>query len=93
MRPAPSTRADDPAPYSTDIAAAWKVVDQLRASGWSFSIEDMQTTDGPQWRVALWHEESGTPEDAFSPNAATAICLAALQASKNFDPSHPRREG
>lgn len=38
QRPVPVRRADTPPPYSTDIAAAWRVVEHLREQGWWVKI-------------------------------------------------------
>jgi hypothetical protein len=70
-----------PPEYSTDIAAAWAVVEKLRAGGWLVSLCDC----GPfGWRCALL---STSPEVGDTPSAsgdtpALAICRAALAAPR-----------
>lgn len=58
-------------PYSTDIAAAWGVVEKLRERGFGFSLNDGWIA----WFLAGrsdWHADAET--------APHAICLAALKA-------------
>lgn len=38
MRPRPIENADAPAYYSTDIAAAWPVMERLRSDGWDLNF-------------------------------------------------------
>lgn len=72
-----------PAPYSTDIAAAFLVVEKLRADGWRFSLDD-SGADGQTWEAWFcrdWDGESWAVtvcEKAAS--MEHAICLAALAA-------------
>lgn len=48
MRPAPAVRADEPSPYSTDIAQAWRVVAEVqrRQPGWRFGLLGGDVTYG-----------------------------------------------
>ena len=64
-------------PYSTDISAAWLVVEKLRADG--FYPEIHALTDG-DWRCEI--RASGEPIDVWedAPTAPLAICRAALAA-------------
>jgi hypothetical protein len=70
--------------YSTDIAAAWRVVEQMRQVGWFVQIHDHTTS----WEVALGRPEWVTSDlyqarvmpSASSVTAPHAICLAALAA-------------
>lgn len=61
--------------YSTDIAAAWTVVEKMAESGWEVDIAGL----GKAYRVAFWNRDSavGKTRSMF---AAKAICLAALKA-------------
>lgn len=68
--------------YSTNIAAAWEVVekmrnvvDDLRNGGWQFDIYDSLPT---QWRVQFTKPGKGIC--AYADTAPLAICLAALKA-------------
>ena len=72
-------------PYSTDISAAWEVVEKLRksyrvrihefGSGWQASLE---IKDGRlRYPIEISHEGD---ESANSDTAPHAICLAALKA-------------
>lgn len=82
-----STRAlllEHPAPYSTDIATAWTVVEKMREIDEGFTI--MFDKEEKQWRAgALWwrgyeQAEWWEPRSAMSETAPHAICLAALKA-------------
>lgn len=69
-----------PPPYSTDIKAAWEVVEKMRELGWCFMLR--QWPDGTTWAVLEPH----TPvtlaigHDAKAENAPLAVCRAALAA-------------
>ena len=64
------------ADYSTDIAAAWEVVEYMRAKDeWAFTLGT--DTDG-DWDATFW--EGDTFHDATADTAPHAICLAALKA-------------
>lgn len=76
--PAPSyiEWADDPPPFSTDIAAAWEVVERLRAN-YSFQISADSSSD---WECYLENEDLDISHvSARSETAPHAICLAALK--------------
>lgn len=75
LRPPPEVRADEPAGYSTSIAAAWTVVDRLVSEGWGLMVHDNKPNDG-------YLVEFDTPERWAYADASTiaeAICRAALQ--------------
>lgn len=61
--------------YSTDIAAAWEVVDSLRSRFEGFYWNLNETYDG-MWTVNFWPKGSELNGDT----APHAICLAALKA-------------
>ena len=70
--------------FSTDIAAAWQVVDKLAASGKMACLTiDLLGGEGEEWRVFFqWDvsdDELAMPY-ADAPTAPLAICLAALRA-------------
>lgn len=71
-------------PYSTDIAAAWQVVEKMRLLGWRFEIFD--TVRHSWWarfgRGEFNHYENEWDEEHIADeNSCTlAICLAALKA-------------
>ena len=58
--------------YSTDLAAAWEVVEKMRERYVDFLLE----WDHDQWRASY----CGENEDARADTVALAICLAALRA-------------
>lgn len=63
--------------YSTDIAAAWEVVDKI-ANHWS-NVSLLRADDG-SWHVCSDPEMSFGSSGAEAPTAPHAICLAALKA-------------
>lgn len=67
-------------PYSTDISAAWEVVEALIARGLYVKVEDGYPADSDEraWHCRLHHGFSW--EDAWAPTAPLAICRAALAA-------------
>jgi hypothetical protein len=80
MRPLPEREDTNPPPYSTDIAAAWQVVQTLRPARIDFiywpSHDAWQCNigDGPLTR------NYRMTQDAWQHTAPLAICLAALKA-------------
>lgn len=66
--------------YSTDIAAAWLVVEKLRTPNWEFQLDHT--------RFMIWHcriettagEGSASSDSSQGETAPLAICLAALKA-------------
>lgn len=58
--------------YSTDIAAAWEVVEKLRGDGWIFNLSD-------SW-AAQFHMPGNILVVSSAKSAPHAICLAALKA-------------
>lgn len=70
LRPAPERRADSPAPYSTDLELAFRVI---KAAGTGFTL----SCDGDQ---AVWVARfPGMDAPAAAETAPLAICLAALK--------------
>ena len=64
--------------YSTDISAAWEVVEKVRSEG-----QRIDLWDGPSgWRVRFATESRAhrPPVPCASESVAHAICLAALKA-------------
>ncbi|HYE72631.1 MAG TPA: hypothetical protein VEF04_04835 [Blastocatellia bacterium] len=71
MRPAPLRRADQYEPYSTDIAAAWLVVEKFD----DFNLDLIHHGNG--WTFKIYKDATLYESDAE--NAPMAICLAALK--------------
>lgn len=69
--------------YSTDIAAAWEVVEKLFQSGFDLYLETFKDDeDKPQCRVsfqAIDNQDKGSGP-IYADTAPHAICLAALKA-------------
>jgi hypothetical protein len=63
--------------FSTDISAAWKVVEKMVAEGWEPSIE--YSSHGYPWTVWMGHDalDAGVGHGDTVPSA---ICLSALRA-------------
>jgi hypothetical protein len=57
--------------YSTDIAAAWVVVDKMAAKNWNWMLQPGYAT------FAMTKDSGGS---AFGSSVQHAICLAALKA-------------
>jgi len=67
-------------PYSTDIAAAFLVVEEMRRRGWRYTLRDARNRDG-FCHEAQFDNHKGVLEfeqDTTSPSRA--ICIAALRA-------------
>ena len=69
--------------YSTDIAAAWLVVEKMRRDGWRVTIRSLKfpARETELWEVWL-HEDLkfAARGAARGQSVAEAICLAALKA-------------
>lgn len=66
--------------YSSDIAAAWEIVEKLRRSGFLFYLE----TEPRCSDLFAYFRRPGDPSDRISaPTAPHAICLAALRATED----------
>lgn len=61
--------------YSTDIAAAWEVVDRLRDLNWHVVVK---TKGYMLWHCVLEADFPPYMEGAIAPTAPEAICRAAL---------------
>lgn len=75
MRPLPDVRADATAPYSTDIAAAWDVLEVLKTRGFTATI--FVYGIGVQVRIESGGSVVTRIEESTAP---LAICRAALSA-------------
>lgn len=63
--------------FSTDITAAWQVIEKMKKSGWHISIQ----LTGRDWDV--WYAGKGISQDdtrTWDGSAPKAICLATLKA-------------
>lgn len=80
-------RGSPPFRYSTDIVAAWQVVEKMRYNGWTLSLDNECAFDC--WSVIF--EASGEMDEEwgeFRANAPAplAICRAALKATGQVIP-------
>lgn len=75
MRPAPNKRADTPVPYSTEIGAAWLVVERVTR----IPESDEEAARAANTRFALWFERTSLWA-MTAREAAHAICMGALEA-------------
>lgn len=67
--------------YSTDIAAAWLVVERMRALGWCVAINDRMDDPEPWWcEFATDGYERGA--QAWANTMPLAVCRAALAATR-----------
>jgi hypothetical protein len=82
--------------YSTDIAAAWLVVEKMEGKGWSLSLHRWWTPEDGRFWYAVFEDRETTrcPSDVSvrEPTAALAICSGALKAEAAANPApemHP----
>lgn len=83
MRPLPKTRADEPAIYSTDLGAAWKLNDHLKQQGWRFYMRDFDgVMYGKSCAAEFQKGDAAGPSTGWveAETAPLAICRAALLA-------------
>lgn len=69
--------------YSTDIAAAWMVVEKMRADGWWMELRHCLDGGVPAWQCELTHNQDrfrGLRLYISAASAPFAISLAALRA-------------
>jgi hypothetical protein len=70
-------RLEQPHAYSTDIAAAFELVEKMRER----SLRPILTPDwGHQWQVIVYRQSQYVCESAWCHTLPEAICLAALDA-------------
>jgi hypothetical protein len=67
--------------YSTDLAAAWEVIEAVRKLGWYSQHTDLTLDSGTDWWA--WHFLNHAPPgneqvSAYAATAPLAICRAAL---------------
>lgn len=65
--------------YSTDIAAAWQIVDHLRSGERGFNLFAANSASFPAW-IATFYPDAYEDHEAAADTAPMAICLAALAA-------------
>ena len=68
--------------YSSNMAAAWRVVDRMRELGWFVSLDAVFET--PEYEVEFW-KPGRTDFGCCDPSAPVAICRAALEAVKQSE--------
>jgi len=62
--------------YSTDIAAAWQVVEKMRERGWFLNLHE-EGALSQQW-VCVFDDDAFDSGEFLAPTAPLAICRAAL---------------
>lgn len=68
-----------PRPYSTEIAAAWTIVEKLKAVGYEISVHNSWPyNDGRRWACDVITKGDGW-KSAQAETPSEAICLAALK--------------
>jgi hypothetical protein len=71
-------------PYSSDIAAAFLVVERMQQDGWSFTLRDDGRTHGPAWEVdfvGVLHD--GWAQADTAPLAIARAAIHALAAAED----------
>lgn len=61
--------------YTTDIAAAWQVMEKMRGNKWDMHLS-VNLHD--KWETWLYHQPTRNESLAHAPTAPEAICLAAI---------------
>ncbi len=74
--------------YSTSIAAAWEVVEKMRAL--DFVVFEMSVDGTDDWHARFGKTWPPIEDEGFSKKPAEAICLAALAAKA---PAEPKEGG
>lgn len=64
--------------YSTEISAAWLVVEEMRKRGYRFKL--IETDPGDQYGVSWWIPREAFGVVEYAQTAPEAICIAALKA-------------
>lgn len=90
MRPVPDRRADEPPCYSTDIAAAWRVVKRMREQKWNGTVQVFGIEPGETKCTAIFVSPTRM-RSSDAPSAPLAICLAALKAVSPKETSPPQK--
>jgi hypothetical protein len=69
--------------YSTNLTAAWQVVEKMAEKGWRVCFSDNGNTHAERWDCRFFREPGTSSKDrviAICDTAPLAICLAALRA-------------
>ncbi len=73
-----------PLHYSTDIAAAWLVVEEMRGRGWFFDLGDKPSDGDDLTSPRVWNAfVNRTTRGPDASTAPLAICLVALAARES----------
>lgn len=64
--------------YSSDISAAWEVVEKMKSDNWNFVLSDDLYQD--RWSATFYWDPNQTPIECVEKIAPEAICKAALLA-------------
>lgn len=83
MRPLPKKRADEAAQYSTEIHAAWAIVELMAGKGWEPFINNL----GKVWSVSIFTATYDILAEAKASTAPLAICRSALKAFLSKEPA------
>lgn len=77
--------------YSTDLGAAWQVVEKMRADGWEFSLSDTSEGDTKPFDMVFYLPGVEVVENEVAATAPLSICLAALKALETVRTLRRRR--
>ena len=69
-----------PVQFSTDIAAAWEVLEKLKDDSWYINVSWNDTIPGVENYWSCWGWRSSDTTKGSAPTAPLAICRAALAA-------------
>lgn len=87
--PAGGANVSYPYYYSTELSAAWMIVEKLRTDGWRWVISSREAHTESWWvaveRPAHWEANHTSKNQAIDSSLPRAICLVALKAVENHD--------
>ena len=74
-----------PPHYTTDISAAWQVVEKMRADGWDISIKSVRFNEESEWRILFYGGPTYDVDDdeTWSSDLADGICKDAYLTVRN----------
>jgi hypothetical protein len=73
-----------PRPFSTDLSAAWEVVEKMKQNNWFFILSDNLFPD--RWEASFFWDPNQTMIEAIAETAPLAICRAALRVAMEETP-------
>ena len=65
--------------YTTEISAAWQVVDAMRAKGWDLWLKSVRFNNESEWRILFYGGPTYDPDndETWSKDLTDGLCKAA----------------